>query len=167
MNTSKYNLLKAFEEKAKQVERYRLFAYKAERDNAHQAERLFKAAAEAGSVTAVNHLMAIYYPAKSTKENLKEAITVESYETENLFPEMLDTAKSENNRLAEWSFAYGIVVEKIHSQLYKKMLENFGELQRENFPYFVCPRCANIMEREAPKNCPVCGLGSSKFKKIE
>lgn len=94
MNTSKDNLLKAFEEKAKQVQRYRLFAYRAERNNAPQADRLFKAAAEAGSVTAVNHLMALYYPVKSTKENLKEAIKVESYEAENLLPEMLDAAKS-------------------------------------------------------------------------
>jgi rubrerythrin len=37
------------------------------------------------------------------KENLKEAMTVESYEAENLFPELLDTAKSENNRLADSS----------------------------------------------------------------
>jgi hypothetical protein len=40
---------------------------------------------------------------------------------------------SENNRLAEWSFAYGIVVDKIHTQLYNKMLENFDKLQNKKF----------------------------------
>ena len=167
MRTFKDNLLKAFEEKAKEVVRYRQFAHYARRDKSYQAERLFKAASEAASTTAFNHLMACCFDDANVRDNLREAMAAASNDAEHVYPEMLDKAKSKDDKSAEWALTYGIIAADIHVKLYKMMLENFEKLQGENFPYFVCSGCANIMEREAPEKCPVCGMTKSKFKRID
>jgi rubrerythrin len=57
-------------------------------------------------------------------------------------------------------------VEKIHSQLYKKLLASLSPSQ-EAFPYYVCPYCGNTVEREAPSVCPVCGADGKLFMRVD
>jgi len=57
-------------------------------------------------------------------------------------------------------------VEKIHAQLYQKLLDNLGTAQ-ETYPYYVCPVSGYTSANEAPDTCPVCGAGSKMFKKID
>ena len=112
-----------------------------------------------------NHLRALK-AVKSTKENLREAITGETHEFKEMYPEMIAAAKEEGAGDAERTFTYANAVEEYHARLYHEMLAGL-ETKTGSFPYFVCPVCGMTVENEAPEKCPVCGVKGSLFKKIE
>lgn len=144
---------------------YQAFAVKADKEGHSQAAKLFRAAAQAEAVHASNHLRAMK-AIKSTKENLQSAIAGEDHEWETMYPEMIDTAKSEGRKDAEMSFYFANEVEKVHSQLYNKLLAGLAT-SNESFPYYVCPYCGNTVEREPPEKCSVCGAEKGLFKRID
>lgn len=158
-------LKEAFAGESQANRRYLAFAEKAEKEGYKQAARLFRAAAEAETVHAHNHLK-VLKGIKDTAENLKEAIAGETHEFKKMYPEMIEEAKKENNKEALRTFQYANDVEKIHAQLYQKALEELGK-SAELFPYFVCPVCGFTAEKEAPDKCPICGTKGTMFKKIE
>lgn len=157
-------LREAFAGESQANRKYMSFASKADQEGYAQAARLFRAAAEAEAVHAENHLRTAK-GIRPTKENLREAITGETHEFKEMYPEMIDAAKSEGNKLAERTFSYANEVEKIHAGLYHKMLDSL-ETSKENYPYYVCPVCGMTAEREPPEICPVCGAKGELFKKI-
>lgn len=158
-------LKEAFAGESQANRKYQAFAAKADKEGYSQAAKLFRAASEAEAIHASNHLRALK-AIKSTKENLQEAISGEDHEYESMYPEMIETAKAEKQKGAEISFHYANEVEKIHSKLYNKLLDNLGK-STETFPYYVCPYCGNTVEKEAPAVCPVCGAKGELFKRID
>ena len=163
-NTEKF-LKEAFAGESQANRKYTAFAAKADKEGFAQAAKLFRAAAAAEEVHANNHLR-VLKGIKSTKENLQAAISGEDEEWEKMYPEMIQTAKAEGKKDAEMSFFYANEVEKIHSQLYNKLLGDLGAT-KETFPYYVCPYCGNTVEREAPGVCSVCGADGKLFKRID
>jgi rubrerythrin len=165
-NTEKF-LKEAFAGESQANRKYSAFAAKADKEGFAQAAKLFRAAAAAEEVHAVNHLRALK-AIKSTKENIQAAISGEDEEWERMYPEMIDTARAEGNKAAEMSFHYANEVEKIHSTLYRSLL---GDLEasaaREIFPYYVCPYCGNTVKRAAPGVCSVCGAEGSLFMRVD
>jgi len=167
MSSTQENLQEAFAGESQASRRYLFFAEKAESEGHPQIARLFRAAAEAETVHAGNHLKAMG-GIGSTRDNLEAAISGESYEFTKMYPGFIEQAKSENNKRAEITFRYANEVEKIHHQLYQKaleLLEAGKELKAE--PYFICPVCGYTVAGEAPEKCPVCGAPKSKFKRVE
>ncbi len=162
--TEKY-LKEAFAGESQANRKYTIFAARADKEGFPQAAKLFRAAAEAEAVHAANHLR-VLKGIKSTKENLQSAISGEDEEWEQMYPEMIKEAKTEGNKNAEITFHYANEVEKIHSQLYNKLLSSLGSSQ-ETFPYYVCPYCGNTVEKEAPSKCQVCGAEGSIFLKVD
>ncbi len=158
-------LKEAFAGESQANRRYLAFAAKADQEGYPQVARLFRAAAEAETVHAHNHLRALG-GIKSTKENLEEAIAGETHEFKKMYPEMIEAAKAEGQKDAQRTFHYANEVEKIHAQLYQKLLDNLGKPQ-ENYPYYVCPVCGFTAEKEPPGVCPVCGAKGTAFRKIE
>lgn len=156
----------AFAGESQANRRYTSFAAKADQEGHPQAARLFRAAAEAEAVHAANHLRAMK-GVKSTKENLREAIAGETHEFKEMYPEMIDAAKADGNKIAERTFTYANEVEKVHAKLYHSMLDNLEDSAKESYPYYVCPVCGLTAEKEPPEICPVCGAKGSLFKKIE
>ena len=165
MSKTEEFLKEAFAGESQANRKYQAFAAKADKDGYPQAAKLFRAASEAEAVHANNHLMA-KKAIKSTKENLQEAISGEDDEYEKMYPEMIKTAKAEKQKEAEMSFYYANEVEKIHSELYNKLLSSLGK-SAETFPYYVCPYCGNTVEKEAPDVCPVCGAKGELFKRVD
>ena len=102
----------------------------------------------------------------STAENLKEAVAGETHEFEHMYPEMIEAAKAEDAKEALRSFEYANTVEKVHADLYQKLLDNLGGAVGD-FPYYVCPVCGYTAEGEAPERCPVCNAKGSRFMKID
>jgi rubrerythrin len=167
MGNTQQNLQEAFAGESQASRRYLYFAEKAEIERQPQVARLFRAASEAETVHARNHLKAMG-GIGTTSDNLKAAITGESYEFTKMYPGFVEQAKSEKNGRAETSFDYANKVEKIHHRLYQKALELLEAGQEAKAePYFVCPVCGNTVAGEAPEKCPICGTPGSKFKKIE
>ena len=165
MSKSEQFLREAFAGESQANRKYLAFAVKADQDGLPQAARMFRAAAEAETVHAHNHLRALN-GIKSTKENLMEAIAGETHEFKKMYPEMIESAKAETNKTAERSFNFANEVEKIHAALYQKLLDHLGKAQ-DNYSYYVCPVCGYTAEKEAPGTCPVCGAKGSSFKKID
>ena len=165
MSKTEQALKEAFAGESQANRKYLAFAAKADQEGHPQIARLFRAAAEAETVHAHNHLRALL-GIKSTRENLEEAISGETHEFKSMYPEMIQTAKAEGHKQAERSFVYANDVEKIHAELYQKLLGNLGS-QTESYPYFICPVCGYTAEREAPDLCPVCGTKGAMFRKVE
>ncbi len=162
---TKDNLKEAFAGESQANRKYLAFAAKADQEGFPQVARLFRAAAEAETVHAHSHLRALN-GIRSTRENLQEAISGETHEFKTMYPEMIEAAKSEGQKVAERSFNYANSVEKVHAQLYQKLLDDLGKSQ-ESYPYYICPVCGYTAEKQAPGNCPVCGTKGDLFKKID
>jgi len=166
MSNSEDSLKEAFAGEAQANRKYLAFAEKADLEGYPQAARLFRAAAEAEAVHAINHLRAMN-AVKTTKENLREAVAGESHEFKEMYPGMIEAAQAEGNRAAERAFRYANDVEEIHAQLYHDMMEGLEARKDESFPYYVCPVCGMTAEREPPAKCPVCGIKGERFMRID
>jgi len=166
MSNSEDSLQEAFAGEAQANRKYLAFAEKADQEGYPQAARLFRAAAEAETIHAMNHLKAMK-AVKITKENLREAIAGETQEFKEMYPAMIETAEAEGDKAAERSFRYANDVEEIHAKLYHEMMENLEASKGESYPYYVCPVCGMTAEREPPEKCPVCGVKGERFKRMD
>ena len=165
MSKTEEQLRDAFAGESQANRKYLAFASAADKEGYPQVAKLFRAAAEAETIHAHNHLKALK-GIKSTKENLLEAITGETHEFKNMYPAMLKVARTEGNKEGERSFHYASEVEKIHAQLYQGLLDNL-DAAKETYPYYVCPVCGYTSAKEPSDTCPVCGAKGKMFKKID
>jgi len=163
MSKTEQNLQEAFAGESQANRKYLAFAIQAEKEGHKQVAKLFRAAAEAETVHAHAHLRALGQM-KSTAENLKEAVEGETHEFKNMYPAMIETARSEKNGAAERSFRYANEVEKVHASLYQKALDNLESI--EEVDYHVCSVCGYTCENDPPDTCPVCGSNSKAFIKV-
>lgn len=167
MGNTQENLGAAFAGESQANRRYLFFAERAEKDGQPGVARLFRAIAEAETVHARNHLSTMG-KIKSTEENLQEAIGGEHYEFTKMYPEFIETAKSEDVKRAEVTFDYANKVEKIHHALYEKALQAVKSGQKlEEKPFFVCQVCGYTVEGAAPDKCPICQAPQGRFKQVD
>ncbi|MFZ5447393.1 MAG: rubrerythrin family protein [Thermodesulfobacteriota bacterium] len=164
MDKSIANLKEAFAGESQANRKYLAFAEKADREGYPQVARLFRAAAEAETVHALNHLRTLKAVA-STAENLKEAIAGEVAEFQQMYPRMIADSQAEGHKDAERTFNFANEVEKVHARLFQKALETMAA--KELVDIFVCSVCGYTVEGEAPDNCPVCKAVKKLFKRIE
>lgn len=164
MSKTTENLKEAFAGESQANRRYLAFAAKADQEGHAQAAKLFRAAAAAETVHALNHLAALG-EVKSTWENIEAAIMGENHEVINMYPEMIETAEQEENKRGLTTFKWAWQVEKTHEALYRKALETLGQ-KIDAFDYYVCQTCGHTDEHAAPEKCPVCGAAASRFEKV-
>lgn len=160
------NLQEAFAGESQANRKYLAFAKKAETDGFTQVAKLFRAAAEAETIHAHAHLRAMG-GIKGTVENLEAAVEGEGFEFQNMYPMMVQEAKSEGAKAAEVSFTNALTVEEIHHGLYSKALEavkSGNDLAAGAI--YVCPVCGNTVEGGVPDFCPICNVPGSKFVEI-
>jgi rubrerythrin len=161
------NLQEAFAGESQANRRYTFFAEKADKEGYAQIARLFRAAAEAETVHARNHLNAMDGPG-STRENLLAGTIGEHHEFTGMYPPFIEEAKAEENKRAQVTFEYANEVEQIHYGLFEKALKALDAGQQlKDEPYFVCPVCGNTVAGKAPDKCPICGAPGSKFKRVD
>jgi rubrerythrin len=159
------NLKAAFAGESQANRLYLAFARKAEEEGFIQAAKLFKAAAEAETIHALNHVR-ITGQVKSTIYNLGTAISGESYEFKKMYPEFIAEAKDEGNKQASWSFDVASKVEQVHANLFQKAIDALkNQKALENVDYYVCGVCGNTVEGSPPDKCPICGAPKEKFFK--
>jgi rubrerythrin len=165
MTKTDENLKAAFAGESQANRRYLAFARKAEEEGFTQVAKLFKAAAEAETVHALNHLR-ITGQIKSTLENLDTAVSGETFEFKEMYPGYIDAAKQEGNKQAVWSFDVANKVEQIHAKLYNKAIDALKNRKTlEKVDYYVCSVCGNTVEGAPPDRCPICGSPKEKFLK--
>ena len=164
MSKTEKNLAEAFAGESQANRKYLAFAKKADEEGLTQVAKLFRAAALAETVHAHAHLR-VLGGIGGTEENLKEAVGGETHEFTDMYPQMIEDAKEEDNKAALVSFMYANAVEKIHADLYQKALDSMADLAETT--YFVCDVCGNTVEGEAPDKCSVCGVSKDHFMKVD
>lgn len=166
MSDTNENLKSAFAGESQANRRYTAFARKADDEGFPQIAKLFRAAAEAETVHALNHLR-VSSGVKSTDANLETALSGETFEFQKMYPEYLKAAEREGNKQAGWSFDVANKVEQIHAGFYSKAIEAIkSKKDLARIDYYVCSVCGNTVEDNAPERCPICGAPKNKFSKI-
>ena len=161
------NLQTAFAGESQAYCRYTLYAVKAEQEGFPELARLFRAAAEAEMVHLRNHYGVMDALGK-TKDNLLAAATSEHREITTVYPAFLEKATEERADRARISFNYALAAEMVHNEHFEKALQAIKSGQRiDNQKYFVCQVCGNLVAREAPQKCTICGQSSEKFKLVD
>jgi rubrerythrin len=167
MSKTTDDLKAAFAGESQANRRYLAFAKKAEEEGFTQVARLFRAAAHAETVHALNHLRALG-EVKSTTENLQAAIGGENYEVVNMYPEFIKDAEAEDFKRALSSFRWAMEVEKVHEALYTKAFQALEAGQDvPEVEYYVCPVCG--FTHEGPPEmgkCPVCATPTERFERM-
>ena len=167
MSKTNDNLAAAFAGESQANRKYLFFAEKAEEEGHKQIARLFRAAAEAETAHARNHLR-VMQGIKSTMDNLLAAVGGENHEFTEMYPDFIKQAESEGEDKASHSFDIANQVERIHHSLFQaaaSMLEK-GQPMEEK-PFYVCQYCGNTVEGEAPEKCPICGAPRKMFKRVD
>lgn len=166
MSKTLEDLKAAFAGESQANRKYTAFARQADAAGYPQVAKLFRAAAAAETVHALNHFKAMG-GINSVAENLEAAIGGENYEVVTMYPEFIADAREEGEKEALRTFEYAWEVEKIHEGLFRKALANLnGEM--EAVDYWVCPVCGYTHEGpEPPEKCPVCGVKGERFEFVE
>jgi len=138
------------------------FAMKAEQEGYSQVARLFRAVGEAEAIHAFNHLR-LLNAVSSTQENLESA-----FERENLasstYPQFIKEANEEDNIHVAKVFGFSRDVERGHAKLYKKALQHM--IAERETDYYVCQVCGYVSDSVLPDECPICGAGKEKFRRV-
>jgi rubrerythrin len=162
------NLKEAFAGESQANRKYTAFARKAEQEKKPQVARLFRAAAYAETIHALNHFRVLGM-VKSTAENLKAGMEGESYEFEKMYPGFLAEAEKEGNATAAKIIKYALEAEKGHYDLYAnalKAVEKGEDLAPKKT--WVCEVCGHTHEGdEAPDKCPICGANRKAYTEIQ
>lgn len=158
------NLEAAFAGESQANRKYLSFAAKAEAEGHPSVAKLFRAAAEAETIHALHHFKVLGYN-QSTTENLKAAISGETHEFSEMYPDFIKEASEENNQEALRTFMQANEAEKVHAKLYQKALDHLSS--QETHTYSVCPVCGYIAEDNVPEVCPICGAKHTVFKAIQ
>lgn len=159
------DLLAAFAGESQANRKYLAFAKQADKEGYPQVAKLFRAAAEAETVHAHNHLRTLD-GVRKTKDNLNDAIAGETHEFKTMYPAMIKGAQNAGFKAAERTFQFANEVEKVHAKLYQEALNNLGQPKDVNH-YYVCSVCGYTCENEAPDKCPVCNANKNAFFKVE
>ena len=167
MSQTTENAQAAFAGESQANRKYLFFAEQADKEGHKQIARLFRAAADAETVHAKNHLK-VLKGIGSTAENLKAAVSGENHEFTEMYPGFIKQAEADGEEKAKDSFDLANDVEEIHHGLFGAFLEKLekGESIDEK-PIWVCQYCGNTVEGEPPDKCPVCGMGKKIFKEID
>ncbi len=166
MSKTTDGLKEAFAGESQANRKYLAFAKRAEEEGYTYIAKLFRAAAQAETVHAMNHWRALG-GVQSTAENLKAAISGENYEVTSMYPPFIAAAEEEGDKKALNSFKWAWEVEKVHEAFFRQALENLGEPVEEG-EFYVCPVCGHThYGKSAPEKCPVCGAPGSKYEMVK
>lgn len=171
------NLKAAFIGETTASAKYAAYAQKAKEEGLGQIALLFKATSASEKIHANNHRavledmgetipdVAPVFTVKTTKENLADAISGESYEIATMYPEFLTAANAADNPLALTSLNYAYRTEQRHKPMYEKALTALqnGQSNTLSAQYYVCPTCGNTYDSTPPKRCRISMTSSERF----
>ena len=175
------NLKAAFKGESTASAKYAAFALKAKQEGLTQIATMFEATSKAEQIHAANHQTVLEkmgqktdpvkpeFTVKTTKENLEDAISGETYELTTMYPGFIATAATENATSASKSFRWAMDTEKKHQVIYQNALKALNAKKTETLPnvYWVCPKCGNTYDVAKPETtCSFCSTKNDKFIKF-
>ena len=172
------NLRSAFGGESMAHMRYMVWGDKAEKDGFPNVGRLFKAISYAEQVHATGHFNVMKnegggflvasmagFGLGTTSENLQGAIDGETFEVTEMYPTYKQAAESQGEMDAVRSCHYALAAEKVHAEMYtnaKKAVDAGRDAKLG--PVQICENCGYTVEGNAPRTCPLCGVGKDLFK---
>jgi rubrerythrin len=165
MPTTIENLAVAFAGESQANRKYLAFARQAEKEGLPQIARLFRAAAEAETLHALGHLQNMG-GIGSTLDNLRKALSGETYEFTEMYPPMVAQALTEGHK-ARHMLGFANAAEQVHAGLFKQALaalESGADLSRMDV--YLCPVCGDLEFGEPPEKCPICGAPRAKYQLV-
>ncbi len=160
-------LKNAFTGESKAYMKYLGFAQQAEEEGEQGIAKIFRTAAKAEKVHALNQMAAQGW-VPPTEENLEEAIEGETDECTNIYPEFIEIARDEKRAEAVQSFKWVKRVEETHKEMFEETLDKLkSEEEVEDKEYYVCMNCGYPEKGAPPKTCPVCGAPKKVFEEVE
>ena len=173
------NLQAAYNGESNAHARYLAFAKQADKEGYAEVASLFRAAARAEQIHAMNHAAVIgelggvakadvQEPSvKTTRENLEEAIKGETYERDKMYPDFLKQARSDRNTRAVRTLNLAKSAESEHAKLYTAALSNLEKLKgSKSVALYVCPVCGFTVRETNFKECPSCFTPKDEFEKV-
>ena len=120
------NLKIAFADESQTNIEYLAYAHKAIEEGLVEVAQLFREAAGAEVVHALNHLKTMEV-VKTTEENLKEATEGESLQIISMYPKFIEEAEAEGNQAAAESFRLAYEREKHHRTMFQQALKKLEQ----------------------------------------
>jgi len=182
VGTTLENLNAAYNGESNAHAKYLAYAKKADEEGYAKVASLFRAAAKAEEVHSQHHAEVIKklggeakaevkeVQAKTTRENLLDAIKGESFERDTMYPAYVKKAREEKIADAVETLNDAAQVEAIHVKLYtdaEKSLEKLKGVEADI--YYVCPTCGNTVKKVdfTFKKCPACSAEASRFSEVK
>lgn len=162
--------------------KYEAFAKKADEEKMPQIAVLFRAASKSESIHAANHkkvlvemnenadVVADSFAVKTTKENLDAAYNGEKYEVEQMYPDFIAQAGTDNIGGASNSFTWAFETEKKHMEYYKAAIDALSAKKIKTLPtsYFVCPKCGfTYNNKNVAESCELCKTPKASFIEVK
>ena len=172
------NFQTAFNGESNAHARYLAFAAKADQEGYGGVASLFRAAARAEEIHAMNHANEIKKLGgapqakvetpvlKSTRENLDVAIKGEIYERDHMYYDFRKQAWALGNRDAVRMFNYAREAEAEHAKLFMEAYENFGSMQGKSRTYYVCEVCGYTTKNLDFAKCHTCFSPKDKYVQV-
>jgi vacuolar iron transporter family protein len=126
IDKTKRNLWTAFIGEAKANRMYTAYAMKAMEEGHPEIAQIFLEVAGAETTHAISHLKAMS-EIKSTYENLKHVVESESYESAEMYPNMIKEALAEGRTEAAASFRLAMDRETYHLNLFQEALRSLEQ----------------------------------------
>lgn len=159
MSNTEKNLKVAFAGESRARNKYAYFADVARKEGYRYIAKIFEEISDNEKHHALEELK-LLCGTTSTAQNLKDAISGEHYESEEMYPKFAVEADQEGNREACSLFSQIAKIEKQHMERFKallKMVEEGTVYQRENPVRWKCSKCGYTYEGTAPPSrCPYC-----------
>lgn len=161
--------------------KYLAYAKQARQDSMFEIAALFDAAAIAEKAHADRQITMLLtlggsfsmqnpqYPTYSIKDNLQDAIDVENYEAEDMYPKFITLSKEEDLEDVTESFQWALKAEIRHRDFFQLALNSLDD-PSIILPtaYLVCPRCGNTIDADHPVDpCDICQNDASKFVRVD
>lgn len=157
--TTEENLKNAYAGESQAMVRYRIFAEVARKKGLEGIARVFEAASFSEFIHAKNHLKVLEEVNDVTK-NLETAHAGETYEITEMYPKFYEEAEKEGNKRAMTSIRYALETEKVHAEIFKRLLDSGKDYEGK---IYICSVCGYAMEGDIPDKCPLCNAPKEKF----
>jgi len=159
MSKTEENLRTAFSGESQARNKYTYFAKVARKEGYLYIAKIFEETAE-NELQHAKDEFKLLKGIGDTKQNLKDAMDGENYETTKMYPDFAKDAEAEGNKEAARLFRMIARVEEKHRDRYKKLLEMVekGTVFKRDKPIkWKCSKCGYIHEgTEPPEKCPSC-----------
>ena len=156
------NLKKAFQGETSASGKYAIYARKAWEDGYQQIGNIFEESSGNEREHAEIWLKAMNgAEVPSTLENLKDAVSGESYEWHTMYRDFAETARQEGFFDISDLFEGVRAIENHHDARFEKLIKNIEQgtvFCKNREVVWVCLNCGNLIwDTCAPEVCPVCG----------